>query len=244
MSTDSIEVFAGDCTVTFQHDDVRQERGAVVVLAKPDGTVLVHDRAGYRPVAWLTRAESVSWENEGDTPVLEAVDNGRHLRITCHARHGRGRYLASRSGAPVGPCPDCGGVLVHARGEVTCVGCTTAYSIPSDAEVLEASCGTCGLPRMAVERGATFEVCVDRQCESLDDLVRQRFDRTWECPSCGGDLRVLRRGGLLLGCEHYPDCETGFSFPVGSVKGSCECGLPSFATASGSRCLDAGCAET
>ncbi|MEF8883041.1 MAG: hypothetical protein V5A34_11025, partial [Halapricum sp.] len=52
---------------------------------------------------------------------------------------------------------------------------------------------------------------------------------------------VLRRGGLLAGCEHYPDCDTGFAFPAGTVVGECDCGLPLFETSTGQRCLDATC---
>jgi DNA topoisomerase-1 len=75
----------------------------------------------------------------------------------------------------------------------------------------------------------------------LDERVREQFDRAFACPDCGGDLRVLRRGGLILGCERYPDCDTGFALPEGIHDGACECGLPAFETASGRRCLDGGC---
>lgn len=94
---------------------------------------------------------------------------------------------------------------------------------------------------MRVERGAAFELCIDRTCESMDDAVRRRFDREWTCPDCGGDLRILRRGGLIAGCEQYPDCDTGFAIPTGVVTGTCDCGLPLFDTPSGPRCLDATC---
>ena len=94
---------------------------------------------------------------------------------------------------------------------------------------------------MRVERGSAFEVCLDRSCESLDERVRAAHDREWDCPDCGADLRILRRGGLIAGCERYPDCETGFAIPAGTVVDGCDCGLPVFETASGRRCLDAGC---
>ena len=84
-------------------------------------------------------------------------------------------------------------------------------------------------------------MCVDRGCESLDATVREAFDREWDCPDCDGDLRILRRGGLLAGCEHYPDCDVGFGLPRGIVDGTCECGLPVFETPTGRRCLDSGC---
>ena len=42
-------------------------------------------------------------------------------------------------------------------------------------------------------------------------------------------------------CENYPDCETGFAVPDGTLVDDCDCGLPVFETASGRRCLDSGC---
>ena len=112
-----------------------------------------------------------------------------------------------------------------------------------DAAVLDETCEDCGLPLLRAERGESFEVCLDRDCESLDERVRERFDRVWDCPEadCDGDLRILRRGGLIAGCEHYPDCDTGFGLPNGLLDGTCDCGLPVFATPTGRRCLDSGC---
>jgi len=67
---DSIATLAGDCTVRFEGREDHEERGAVLLIEKPDGTVLVHDREGYRPVAWLTRADAVSWSPDGPTAGL------------------------------------------------------------------------------------------------------------------------------------------------------------------------------
>ena len=134
------------------------------------------------------------------------------------------------------------GNVVRERGAVSCLDCALRHSIPRDATVLDARCDACSRPRMRVERGETFEVCIDRTCESLDAAVRARFDRLFDCPACGGDLLVLRRGGLIFGCENHPDCETGFSLPAGTIEGSCDCGLPAFDTGEGRRCLDAACA--
>jgi DNA topoisomerase-1 len=236
---DSISMLAGDCTVRFEGREEREERGAVLLIEKPDGTVLVHDREGYRPVAWLTRADSVSWSPDG--PTIEAATDEERLTVICHEEHGHGRYPVSTAGREVGWCPDCGAPLVRERGAVACLGCVLRHSVPRDATVLPGRCPDCALPRMSVERGAAFETCVDRACESLDAAVRERFDRIFDCPACGGDLLVLRRGGLILGCENYPDCETGFSVPAGTIEGSCGCGLPAFVTGDGRRCLDASC---
>lgn len=239
-----MRVLAGDCTIRFDGgtDPAREERGHVVVLEKPDGTVLVHDRDGYRPVAWLTRADAVAWDRTGASPALSAVEDGRRLEVTCHAEHGRGSYPASPAGQPVGTCPDCGAVLARVPGALVCLGCGAEHGVPRDATVLDDACAACGLPRMSVDRGETFEVCVDRSCESLDDAIRARFDRAWTCPDCGGDLRIIRRGGLLAGCDNYPDCETAYAVPSGTLDGDCEaCGLPTFETPGGRRCLDAAC---
>jgi DNA topoisomerase-1 len=266
MEDESFRVLAGECTVSFvtesapeeaeeteetattgetgksQGGDRRAERGAVLVVEKPDGTVLVHDRDGYRPVAWLTRADAVAWDRTGPAPALSAVQGDRRLEVTCHDEFGRGCYPASRSGDPVGICPACGSVLVHVAGAVTCLGCGVHHGVPRDATILADGCPACGLPRMAVERGDAFEVCVDRTCESLDDAIRARFDRTWSCPDCGDDLRIIRRGGLLAGCDGYPDCERAYALPAGVVDGDCEtCRLPVFETTAGRRCLDAAC---
>lgn len=235
--SDCTHVIAGTCTKTFDGDGREQrQHGDVLVVVKPDDTTLVHDAAGYQPVAWLTRPDSVTVG--ADT--VTAADGDQRLSVDVHETHTRGRYPTSDAGVPVGECP-CGGRLVRARGTVTCPGCGDRYGLPSGATVTDEQCGDCGLPRIRVRRGATFVVCLDRDCESLDERVRSAFDRQWGCPDCDGDLRVLRRGGLILGCENYPDCETGFTFPEGVHDGACACGLPAFETASGRRCLDTGC---
>ncbi|PSP28588.1 DUF91 domain-containing protein [Halobacteriales archaeon QH_2_65_14] len=234
-----IEVIAGRCTTVFEGSRDREQHGDALVVVKPDGTVLVHDARGYQPLAWLTRAEAVTVDRD----TITARDGDQSLRVTVEEAYGRGRYPASDAGVPVGDCPDCDGTLVRARGDVSCPDCPVEYSLPTGATVLGETCADCDLPLFRVERGATFEVCLDADCESLDERVREAFDREWCCPACGGDLRVLRRGGLLLGCERYPDCETGFSFPAGRHVDDCRCGLPVFETATGQRCLDRECGD-
>jgi DNA topoisomerase-1 len=234
---DDVRVIAGECTTTFEGQRTAEHRGDVVAVCKPDGTVLVHDAAGYQPVAWLTRAETVRVADD----TLDARDGDQHLRVEVHDEYATARHPVSRAGVPVGTCPGCEGALVLADDRVTCLGCLDGYGVPGDAAVLDDDCPTCGLPLLAVERGERFEVCADRECESLDDRVRERFDGEWDCPECDGGLRILRRGGLLAGCDQYPDCETGFAFPTGVVDGTCDCGLPVFETPSGRRCLDADC---
>ncbi|WP_132058898.1 topoisomerase DNA-binding C4 zinc finger domain-containing protein [Halorussus amylolyticus] len=245
--TETVHIYAGDCTTTYHSEaDPRRQRGRVVVVHKPDDTVLVHDSNGYQPVAWLTRANAVHREQgpEGKF-ALVAVKDGEQLRVESHGGGERARHDATAAGIPVGVCPTCDGRLVRARGAVTCLDCDTDHGLPRDAAILDSTCD-CGLPEMSVERGARFELCIDRTCESLDAAVRERFDREWSCPDCGGDLRVLRERALFLGCENYPDCEGSFRLPDAEVVGECACGLPEIPSDSGDepRCLDGDCAET
>ena len=246
--TEPVHVYAGECTILEDDIDARhRQRGRVVVVHKPDDTVLVHDAEGYQPVAWLTRADSVYREIDGDGGfALVAVDGETRLRVESKSDATRASHDATAAGVPAGTCPACDGVLVRARGALTCLDCDAEHGLPRDAALLDTNCD-CGLPRMAVERGARFELCVDRDCESLDAAIRERFDREWSCPDCGGDLRVLREHALFLGCENYPDCETSAPLPHERVVGECDCGLPAVEAekaGASARCLDPNCAGT
>lgn len=233
----SIRTIAGDCLVRFEGRRERTVRGRVVVLIKPDDTVLVHDVDGYQPAAWLTRPESLSVRR--DPLWLLASDGEETLRIDAVGDVVVAEHDATDAGTPVGTCR-CGGQLVRSGSDVACLGCAERFGLPDGASVTESACD-CGLPRFRVERGERFELCLDYECGSLLEAVEGRFDREWDCPNCGGDLRILRRGGLIAGCEGYPDCETGFAIPDGQVVGSCDCGLPLFERPGGLQCLDAGC---
>ena len=240
---DELRVIAGECTVETSGTRATTHRGNVVVLHKPDDTVLVHDADGYQPVAWLTRAETVWSDDAADTADgtggLTAIDGEQRLRVDPHDAAAETHEI-SAAGLPVGDCPACGGALVRTSGAVACLDCGTEHGIPRDATVLDEDCA-CGRPRLRVERGHAFEVCLDRECESLDEAVSAEFDREWACPACGDDLRILRRGGLIAGCASYPECDTGFGLPAGEIVAECGCGLPVFETGSGRRCLDTGC---
>jgi DNA topoisomerase-1 len=239
---ESIRVFAGDCTVRFEGARDRVQRGRVVVVAKPDRTVLVHDSSGYQPVAWLTRADSLTVESGPGSFGVVARAGEQVLAIESHDVTGRVEYPTSEAGVPVGTHPETGEPLVRTRGSVVGLDSGVEFSLPAGSTVRESTCDDCGLPLMRVERGASFEVCIDRQCDPLDDHVNARFDREWSCPDCGSSLRIIRRGGrLLAGCDAYPECETAFSLPAGVVGGDCECGLPLFETGRGRRCLDSTC---
>jgi DNA topoisomerase-1 len=234
----SLHVIAGRCRIEFDNDDeTAVTQGRVLVLCKPDNTVLVHDADGYQPVAWLTRPAGIVVDEDR----VEATDGDQRLRVDVIERFGRGTYPASDAGTPVGTCPACDGPLTRSGTRVHCGTCGESYGLPADATIEGEACEDCGLPRMTLHRGEAFTVCLDAACRSYVAAVREAFDRAWACPDCGADLRVLRRGGLLLGCDAYPDCETSFSFPAGLVRGSCDCGLPTFETATGERCLDTSC---
>ncbi|WP_254839380.1 endonuclease NucS domain-containing protein [Natronomonas marina] len=234
----STRVIAGDCIVRTGGRRETTQRGRVVVLVKPDDTVLVHDGDGYQPAAWLTRPAELTLE--ADPLWLVAVDGDESLQIEAEGPVTVTEHDTTDAGVPVGDCP-CGGPLVRSGGAVTCLDCDDRFPLPGGAAVLDSACGDCGLPQIRVERGEAFEVCLDYECEALLAAVEARFDREWDCPMCGGDLEILRRGGLIAGCENYPDCETGFAVPDGTVAGECECELPRFDTGGGRRCLDAGC---
>lgn len=235
---DAIRVLAGDCTVTYFDGEERVRRGSVVTLVKPDNTVLVHDASGYQPAAWLTRANAVQFAREDGEFVLAATDADERLRVESHESFGTAHYPVTPAGPPVGTCPDCAGRLVRDRGRVVCTGCGDGYVIPRDATVLDATCDACGLPTMRVERGAAVEVCVDRDCEAIEDVVAERFDGEWDCPECDGDLAIQRHRGLRAVCG---DCGSGFQVPSGTLAGTCDCGLPRFDMRSGERCLDSTC---
>ncbi|MFB6069517.1 MAG: DUF91 domain-containing protein [Halanaeroarchaeum sp.] len=235
--TRTTRVFAGRCTVT-ENDTTQQ--GAVIAVVKPDNTVLVHDQTGYQPAAWLTRADSVQVERDDGGFRLRARKAGDTLSITAptvsHAE-----FATSPAGTRVGTCPRCEAALVRHRGAVTCVACDASYPLPRDATVTDDTCEDCGLPTLSVERGEHFEVCLDRECESVDEVVRERFAGAWSCPDCETPLSVERHRGLRANC---PDCERSHVIPSGLTDGTCACGLPAFVTPNGARCLDPECEAT
>ena len=239
---ESVRIFAGDCTTTFEGTREQTTRGRCVVLVKPDRTVLVHDADGYQPVAWLTRSDTLSVEEDPSGFGLTARAGDQTLRVVSHDVTGTASYPVSAAGPAVGHHPETGEPLVRANGSVLGLDSGVEFPLVAGAVVLDKTCSDCGLPLMRVERGAVFEVCIDRACDPLDEAVRDRFDGVWSCPDCDEPLRLLRRSGrLIAGCDDYPACEAAFSLPAGVVVDDCGCGLPVFETATGRRCLDSGC---
>ena len=172
----------------------------------------------------------------GSPPTVEARDGDDRLRVMFHETSVDVRVPVSSAGETVGPCPDCPGALVERSGTLACTDCDREHALPAGATVLESTCD-CGLPRLSVTRGATVEVCASRSCEPLDAAIEAELDRRFDCPDCGRDMRVVRAGGLLLGCDGYPDCDVSVSLPDEVCDGVCDCGLPT----AGGRCLDADC---
>lgn len=237
---DATRVLAGDCTVTYEtgDDDPVEQRGAVVVLVKPDNTVLVHDAGGYQPAAWLTRADAVRFVRDEAGFRLAAGKGEERLRVEAREVHGSAHYPVSAAGPEVGVCPDCGGALVRDGTRIVCAGCRVSYGLPRAAAVLDSTCPDCGLPEIRAERGAAFEVCLDRDCEPLDRRARERFGGEWDCPDCGAAMEIRRDRGLRAVC---PECDRSHVLPTGTVAGECGCGLPRFETGDGRRCLDPEC---
>lgn len=238
----TLRVLVGDCQIQLTGDAERERRGQVLVLIKPDNTVLVHDIEGYRPVAWMTRAETVSIDDEEG--ILTAVDGDQWLRIDLKHEQSDRQFAGSKAGEPVSTCITCRSPLVDAGNSVHCVGCDEQYGLPRGASLLDERC-ECGLPRMRVVRGDQFELCIDRSCEPLQEVVSERFDGRWECPDaqCDGRLRIIHRGGLMIACDAYPDCNEQYSMPIGTVENTCGCGLPRFRINGSSQCLDSSCAK-
>lgn len=237
-------LLAGECRIEVDADLPRTYRGQVVVLIKPDDTILVHDVEGYQPAAWLTRADRVVIDDEAGT--VTAVEGDRWLRVDFVSRVLDRRIPGGVAGTPVGTCPACTGHLIDTGGAVHCVSCRARYGLPDGAELLDRRCDACDLPRMRIERGDRFELCIDRECEPMESVIADRFDGTWACPdaACSGTLRVLRRSDVLLACDAYPDCDVAFRVPTGVLDGHCGCGLPRFRDGKGSRCLDGTCQTT
>lgn len=235
----SIRTIVGDCLVRFDGRRERTVRGKTLIVIKPDDTVLVHDVDGYQPVAWLTRPEDLSVTTDPLWVVASDGDESLRIEAAEGSTLGLQEHGVSVAGIPVGDCC-CGGPLVRTNDTVVCLDCDERFSLPQGAHVTDGCC-ECGLPTFRVDRGDTFELCLDYECGSLLNAVADRFDGEWDCPNCDGALDVIRRGTLMAGCEHYPDCETGFAIPDGNLLGDCDCGLPLFDTGDGNRCLDATC---
>jgi DNA topoisomerase-1 len=238
-----VRIFAGDCTTIFEGTREQTQRGTVLVVVKPDRTVLVHDSDGYQPVAWLTRPDELTIEEDDAAVGLTARTGEQTLHVVGHELTGQATYPIDEAGVPVGTDPETGAPLVRSGGSVRNLESQREYALPAGASVQERACPECGLPTIRIERGEVFEICLDPACDPLLERIRERFDEEWTCPDCGSPLRIFRsnQGPILAGCTGYPECETAFSIPSGVVVDECSCGLPVFETERGQRCLDGSC---
>ncbi len=160
--TDQIRVYAGECTAEYDGPVDRTACGHVVALVKPDDTVLVHDRGGYSPAVWLTRATSVDIDHDGQ-PRITAVDGDQRLTVRFHHLDERGAYSVGIAGITVGPSDtaDRMGRYVRRRDSVVDVTTGDRYAIDRVATVLDRSC-TCGLPLIRID--STGVRCLDPRC--------------------------------------------------------------------------------
>ncbi|MDD1721408.1 MAG: DEAD/DEAH box helicase [Euryarchaeota archaeon] len=143
--------------------------------------------------------------------------------------------------ATVGHCKRCGGSLRRVDNVITCQ-CGVIYKLPAGADLAHTTC-SCGLPKFKLKL-LGVDVCVDRQCENMDDIIAAAFaNHKFTCPRCESSLTVVRRRGLIVGCERYYDgCKTAFLLPANaSITGRCTCGLPRLQLKTKARCLDTTC---
>ncbi len=146
----------------------------------------------------------------------------------------------------IGTCGSCGGDLrIVESAQSRFVGCSNypecrvTYSLPAGylVQPSEASCETCGLPRIKlITKGQKpAEVCVDPACES-----NRKTGSLGKCPKCGKELRIVRsqRGKRFVGCTGYPSCDVTYPLPqfgtINPLGSACEaCGAPLIEVSSG-----------
>ena len=132
----SIRTMTGDCLVRVDGRRERTVRGRILVIIKPDNTVLVHDIDGYQPVAWLTRPENLSVTHE---PLwLVASDGDETLRIEAVGELTVADHDATDAGTPVGTCR-CDGELVRTGNDVVCLECDDRFGLPSGASMTDSA---------------------------------------------------------------------------------------------------------
>jgi len=132
----------------------------------------------------------------------------------------------------LGDCPDCeadeDGLLVirsSRRGDkfVGCDAypdCENTYPLPDDGKLVlvDETCDEHGLQHVKVLNGRNTyvhgcPVCKAEEADEEDDIV------IGDCPDCGptdgGELAIkrTRRGGRLVGCTRYPDCDYSLPLP-------------------------------
>jgi DNA topoisomerase-1 len=128
----------------------------------------------------------------------------------------------------LGDCPECGDSLVvrSSRNGSKFVGCDAypecenTYPLPDDGKLvlIDKRCDEHGLKHVKVLDGRSTHVhgcpiCKEEEAQDEDDIV------IGDCPDCaddeGGELAIkrTRRGGRLVGCTRYPDCDYSLPLP-------------------------------
>lgn len=167
--TNSMRVYAGECTAEYEGTVDRMARGHVVALIKPDNTVLVHDRDGYSPAVWLTRPASLDVDH-GDGPRITAVDGDQRLTVRFHGVEEALSPAVSVAGVPVGSTADAGDTdrsFVRNRGSVVDLATGDRYAVSAGSTVLNVRC-ECGLPLIRAEQTADDQRCLDSACERVE----------------------------------------------------------------------------
>ena len=142
----------------------------------------------------------------------------------------------------------CGGHLIENKTQnamlIQCDHCKAEYKLPRKASITNEKCNKCGLPKARLPYVYDLLICIDRSCESMDEIIKNKFESEgWKCTECGSPLIVIRRKGLVVGCSnYYKGCKTAYKFPDGVIIGKCErCGLPKFKLKTKTRCLNSKC---
>ena len=154
----------------------------------------------------------------------------------------------------LGKCNLCDGnlkIIKSRKGEefIGCSGypkCRNTFSLFSTVgiEPTDKKCEECGLPVISTSKGKYFS-CIDTKCKSNE----KRYI-VGECPSCKGNLRIMKARKQFLGCSNYPKCRTSYPLPqkIGVLptdKKCAKCGLPMISVPLGKRrllsCIDMNC---
>ncbi|MFW5928847.1 MAG: DNA topoisomerase I [Halobacteriota archaeon] len=161
----------------------------------------------------------------------------------------------------LGECPECGEALVIRRSRggshfVGCDGypdCENTYPLPNRGKpiLLEETCEEHGLQHVKVLDGRSSfthgcPICKTEEADEEEDVV------IGDCPECGstdgGELAIKRtpRGGRLVGCTRYPDCDYSLPLPrYGDIEVTddvCdEHGLPELVVHRGDEPWELGC---
>jgi DNA topoisomerase-1 len=172
---------------------------------------------------------------EGEASQEEVMDESREMldrifEILDEKQEEIGEKLreALKDDRTLGDCPECGDSLVvrSSRNGSKFVGCDAypecenTYPLPDDGKLvlIDKRCDEHGLKHVKVLDGRSTHVhgcpiCKEEEAQDEDDVV------IGDCPDCGDDeggelaIKRTRRGGRLVGCTRYPDCDYSLPLP-------------------------------